>query len=219
MEKLDRKWESIAMKEKNVDKRIILGSGSPRRRELLEQIGIEFEIRTSDKEEIYESTNPEKIVKELAQMKAGNVALDLEEKEGSIAETIIIGADTVVAVDDEILGKPESEEDAFRMLKGLSGRAHQVYTGVALLVYGVDGEQKEICHAEKTEVFVHSMTDEEIQTYIASGEPMDKAGSYGIQGKFAAYIDRIEGDYYNVVGLPISYVYQKLKEENYSVLL
>lgn len=193
-------------------KRIILGSGSPRRKELLEQIGVEFEIRTSDKDEVYESTVPTEIVQELALMKAGNVAMELEEQEGNVADTIVIGADTVVVHENKILGKPADEEDAFRMLKSLSGDTHQVYTGVALLVYGEDGEVKEICHAEKTEVFVHEMSDREIKNYIASGEPMDKAGAYGIQGKFAAYIDKIEGDYYNVVGLPVAYVYQQLKE-------
>ena len=193
-------------------KRIVLGSASPRRKELLEQIGVEFEIKTSDKEEIYESTIPTEIVQELALMKAGNVAMELEEVEGNVIDTIVIGADTVVVHDNKILGKPSDEAEAFRMLKSLAGDTHQVYTGVAMLVYGEDGEAKEICHAERTEVFVHEMSDEEILNYIASGEPMDKAGAYGIQGKFAAYIDKIEGDYYNVVGLPVAYVYQQLKE-------
>lgn len=192
-------------------KRIVLGSASPRRKELLEQIGVEFEIKTSDKEEIYESTIPTEIVQELALMKAGNVAMELEEVEGNVIDTIVIGADTVVVHDNKILGKPSDEAEAFHMLKSLAGDAHQVYTGVAMLVYGEDGEAKEICHAERTEVFVHEMSDEEIRNYIASGEPMDKAGAYGIQGKFAAYIDKIEGDYYNVVGLPVAYVYQQLK--------
>ena len=173
-------------------KRIVLGSASPRRKELLEQIGVEFEIKTSDKEEIYESTIPTEIVQELALMKAGNVAMELEEAEGNVIDTIVIGADTVVVHDNKILGKPSDEAEAFHMLKSLAGDTHQVYT-------------------ERTEVFVHEMSDEEIRNYIASGEPMDKAGAYGIQGKFAAYIDKIEGDYYNVVGLPVAYVYQQLK--------
>ena len=137
--------------------------------------------------------------------------MELEEAEGNVTDTIVIGADTVVVHDNKILGKPSDEAEAFRMLKSLAGDIHQVYTGVAMLVYGEDGEAKEICHAERTEVFVHEMSDEEIRNYIASGEPMDKAGAYGIQGKFAAYIDKIEGDYYNVVGLPVAYVYQQLK--------
>lgn len=191
-------------------KRIILGSGSPRRRELLEQIGLEFEVRVSSQEEHYDSTEPEAIVKELALMKAENVASDMI-CEGALKEAVIIGADTVVVLDGRILGKPKDEADAFRMLKSLQGRAHQVFTGVSVLEYEENQERKVCNHAVETKVYVHSMDDEEIRTYIQSGEPMDKAGAYGIQGKFAAHIDKIEGDYYNVVGLPISYLYQKLK--------
>ena len=178
-------------------KRIILGSASPRRRELLAQIGVEFEVLVSDGEEHYTSTEPSEIVQELAIAKAENVAVGAAD----LKNVLLIGADTIVALDGEILGKPKSEEDAFRMLKSLQGRGHQVYTGIALLLYDEVGEKSIIRHAERTEVFVHAMEDEEICRYIATGEPMDKAGSYGIQGKFAAYIDRIEGDYYNVVGL------------------
>lgn len=192
-------------------KRIILGSASPRRRELLEQIGITFKVVTSGKEEIYHSTVPSEIVKELAQMKAENVAEELTEKEGLLKDVIIIGADTVVVRDGEILGKPADKEDAFRMLTSLQGRAHQVYTGVTVLNFDENGEKNVICYAEKTEVFVCGMTESEIQNYIASGEPMDKAGAYGIQGRFAAFIERIEGDYFNVVGLPVAYVYKQLK--------
>lgn len=199
-----------------MDKKIILGSASPRRRELLSQIGIEFTVRVSDKEEVYHSDMPEEIVKELALMKAENIAeeirTDKEKAGGKEAESVIIGADTVVVLDQKILGKPADEEDAFRMLRSLRGRAHEVYTGVAVLC--CDGGQGQItrCHAVRTEVYVHDMTDDEIRGYIATGEPADKAGGYGIQGAFAKYIDRIDGDYYNVVGLPVSYVYQTLKE-------
>ena len=189
-------------------KRIILGSASPRRRELLAQIGVEFEVLVSDGEEHYTSTEPSEIVQELALAKAENVAVGADD----LKNVLLIGADTIVALDGEILGKPKSEEDAFRMLKSLQGRGQQVYTGITLLLYDEVGEKSIIRHAERTEVFVHAMEDEEICRYIATGEPMDKAGSYGIQGKFAAYIDRIEGDYYNVVGLPVAYLYQRLKE-------
>lgn len=188
-------------------KRVILGSASPRRRELLEQIGINFDVLVSGGEERYTSTEPEEIVKELALAKAENVSAVLEEKESCL----VIGADTIVVLDGEILGKPKDEEDAFRMLKSLQGRAHQVYTGTALLDYDTEGTKNVIRHAERTEVFVHAMTDTEIRQYISTGESMDKAGGYGIQGRFAAYIDRIEGDYYNVVGLPVAYLYQQLK--------
>ena len=199
-----------------MDKKIILGSASPRRRELLSQIGIEFTVRVSDKEEVYHSEMPEEIVKELALMKAENIAeeirTDREKAGGEDAEYVIIGADTVVVLDQKILGKPADEDDAFRMLRSLRGRAHEVYTGVAVLCCGGGQGQITRCHAVRTEVYVHDMADDEIRGYIATGEPADKAGGYGIQGAFAKYIDRIDGDYYNVVGLPVSYVYQTLKE-------
>ena len=188
-------------------KTIILGSASPRRRELLAQIGVDFTVRVSRKEEIYHSTVPEEIVKELALMKAENVAEELR----ADRDMIVLGADTIVVLDDAILGKPKDEEEAFRMIHSLQGRTHEVYTGVAVLDFDKDGKKSVVNHAVGTKVFVHAMSDEEIRGYIATGEPMDKAGGYGIQGRFAPYIDRIEGDYYNVVGLPVSYVYQVLK--------
>ena len=188
-------------------KTIILGSASPRRRELLAQIGADFTVRVSGKEEIYHSTVPEEIVKELALMKAENVAEELR----ADRDMIVLGADTIVVLDDAILGKPKDEEEAFRMIHSLQGRTHEVYTGVAVLDFGKEGKKSVVNHAVGTKVFVHAMSDEEIRGYIATGEPMDKAGGYGIQGRFAPYIDRIEGDYYNVVGLPVSYVYQVLK--------
>ena len=205
-------------------KRIILGSASPRRRELLEQIGISFEVRVSDKEEVYHSLIPEEIVKELALSKAENVADDLREKQEQVKQisfdkinnvlldTIVIGADTIVVSDGSILGKPKDEADAVRMIRSLQGRSHKVYTGVAILDYDDEGKRKSVVHAVETEVFVNPMSDEEIREYAATGEPLDKAGAYGIQGRFAAYIERIDGDYYNVVGLPVSYVYRQLKE-------
>ncbi len=193
-----------------MEKRIILGSASPRRRELLSQIGVEFEVRVSGKEEIYKSTDPEDIVKELALMKAENVASELEKAEKK--DLAVLGADTIVVSGGKILGKPADEEEARRMITELQGTVHQVYTGTAILVYGHEGSRHVINHAVETKVMVHSMTPEEIGAYIATGEPMDKAGAYGIQGRFAAYIDGIEGDYYNVVGLPVSYIYQELKK-------
>lgn len=206
------------------EKRIILGSASPRRRELLEQIGVSFEVRVSDKEEVYHSQIPEEIVKELALAKAENVAGDLLEKKDQTQElyfdeennvlldTTVIGADTIVVSDGSILGKPKDEADAVRMIQSLQGRSHQVYTGVAILDFDNEGRKKAVVHAVETEVFVCRMSDEEIREYAATGEPLDKAGAYGIQGRFAAYIERIDGDYYNVVGLPVSYVYRQLKE-------
>ena len=212
----------------SMKKRIILGSASPRRRELLEQIGIEFEIVVSDAREHYKSTRPEEIVRELALMKAEHVAKEVERREKERAEqasiprletgevhlcnVVILGADTIVVRDGQILGKPSDEEEAFSMLKSLQGRMHQVYTGVAVLNSDGSGSLRTISHAEETKVYVHEMTDEEIRRYIAAGESMDKAGAYGVQGRFAAYIDRIEGDYYNVVGLPVAYLYHTVKE-------
>ena len=201
------------------NKKIILGSASPRRRELLAQIGAEFEIRVSEKEEIYHSEKPEEIVCELALMKAENVASELSEAERAGAGGL--GADTVGVLDGEIRGKPSDEEEAARMLSALQGRSHEVYTGVAVLEYAESGEgavsggwklEKKENYAVETRVYVNPMTEQEILEYIVTGDPMDKAGAYGIQGRFAAYIDRIEGDYYNVVGLPVSRVYRTLKE-------
>lgn len=188
-------------------KKIILASASPRRRELLSQTGYVFEIQVSKKEEFYTSTNPADIVKELALLKATDIAGQNERN-----NLVIIGADTVVAYQDSILGKPKSEEEAFAMIKSFQGDKHQVYTGVAILSYDEQGREKIINHAVRTDVYVNAMTDEEIWTYIKTDNVMDKAGSYGIQSGFAVYIEKIEGDYFNVVGLPVSYIYNVLKD-------
>ena len=188
-------------------KKIILASASPRRRELLAQAGYEFEIEVSHKQETYTSEAPDEIVKELALLKARDIA-----EQNDARNIIVIGADTVVAHKGAILGKPNSKEDAFDMIKGFQGDKHQVYTGVAILNYDCDGHETIVNHAVKTDVYVNSMTDEEIWHYIESDKVMDKAGSYGIQSGFAVHIEKIEGDYFNVVGLPISYVYEQLKQ-------
>ena len=188
-------------------KKIILASASPRRRELLAQAGYEFEIQVSHKEETYTSETPDEIVKELALLKAKDIA-----EQNDAKNMIVIGADTVVAHKGAILGKPKSKEDAFEMIKAFQGDKHQVYTGVAILNYDADGKETVVNHAVKTDVYVNSMTDEEIWNYIESDNVMDKAGSYGIQSGFAVYIEKIEGDYFNVVGLPISYIYKQLKK-------
>ncbi|HIV40487.1 MAG TPA: septum formation protein Maf [Candidatus Mediterraneibacter guildfordensis] len=196
------------------EKTIILGSASPRRRELLAQIGAEFEVRVSNKEEVYHSNVPEEIVKELALMKAENVAEELAEENpaGAVKSTVVIGADTIVVQDGKILGKPADEADAVRMLTGLQGRRHDVYTGVAVLDYDENGEKHVYNYPVGTAVYVNEMTEEEIRAYVETKDPLDKAGAYGIQGRFAAHIDRIEGDYYNVVGLPVSRVYRTLRK-------
>lgn len=189
------------------DKRIILASASPRRRELMAMAGFEFEVQVSHKEEVYEATEPDEIVKELSLLKAKDIASMNDAK-----SLIIIGADTVVAHNGKILGKPQSEQDAFDMIKGYQGDKHQVYTGVAILDYDKEGNETIVSHAVKTDVYVNAMTDEEIWNYIHTDNVMDKAGAYGIQSGFAIHIEKIEGDYFNVVGLPISYVYEKLKK-------
>ena len=186
---------------------IILASGSPRRKELLELIGVEFKIITSNKEEVITSSNPEEVVKELSQMKAEDVAKNVE------GPALILGADTVVAYKGNILGKPKDKEDAIRMISSFAGDDHYVYTGVCIIRKEADGLVKTISFAEGTRVTVYPMTAEEIERYADSKEPMDKAGAYAIQGLFAPYIKGIEGDYYNIVGFPIAGIYQRLKEE------
>ena len=171
------------------------------------KIGVPFEVRVSNKEEVYTNTVPKEIVKELALMKAENVASEIPAR-----NVIVIGADTIVVHEEQILGKPKDEQEAFEMIRSLQGDTHQVYTGVAVLDFDKNGEKTVINHAVETKVSVNPMSTEEIQKYIESKEPMDKAGAYGIQGRFSAFIEKIEGDYFNVVGLPVSYVYQVLKE-------
>lgn len=185
-------------------KRLILASGSPRRRELLEQIGIEPVILPSRIEEVITSTVPEDVVIELSSQKAEDVMSRCP------VGSVVLGADTVVAADGKILGKPKSHEEACEMIRLIQGRSHEVYTGVTILVKeesGVHGSQ----FAVATGVQVFPMTEEEITAYGNSEEPMDKAGAYAIQGHFAAYIEGISGDYSNVVGLPVGRVYQELK--------
>ena len=187
-------------------KRIILASASPRRREIMEQAGYEFEIMVSHKEECYKSKEPDEIVKELALLKANDIAEQIEQK-----NTAIIGADTVVAFDGKILGKPKSEQEAFEMIQSFQGDKHQVYTGVAIIEFDEQGNKKVVNEAVKTDVYVNPMTAEEIWAYIERDNVLDKAGSYGIQSGFACHIEKIEGDYFNVVGLPISRIYEVLK--------
>ena len=190
--------------------KIILASASPRRRELLTQIGIPFEIQVSDVEEKVTSIVPAEVVQELSRQKAEAVAAAVAENR----QTLVIGADTIVACDGEILGKPRDAEDAVRMLRLLSGRSHEVYTGVTFVYELGDGTQDIHTFYECTEVHFAPMTEVEIAEYVATGDPLDKAGAYGIQGFCARYITGISGDYNNVVGLPVGRVYQELKRMN-----
>ena len=173
---------------------IILASNSPRRRELLGQMGIErFHIISPDVDEtVAAGLSPAQIVEELSLRKAGAAA------KGAGPEDLIIAADTVVALDGAVLGKPHSGDEAFAMLSALSGREHCVYTGVTVL----GGGQAATEH-EETAVAFRALSPEEIRDYIATGEPMDKAGAYGIQGVGALLVQGIRGDYCNVVGLPL----------------
>lgn len=204
--------------------RLILASGSPRRKELLEQIGAEFEILPAKGEEVITSDIPSQVVMELSAQKAEEVSGRYKEELGEGKESgeergsgepkdtvVILGADTVVAYENKILGKPKDEADAVRMLQMLAGNTHSVFTGVTLIIERAGKTEKKTFFAE-TKVTMYPMSKEEIQAYVATGEPMDKAGSYGIQGRCAAYIERIEGDYNNVVGLPVALVYQTLKK-------
>lgn len=185
--------------------RVVLASASPRRKELLAQIGIEPEIRPSSMEEETGEKRPDRVVMELSRQKAEDIAT------GCKAGTMVIGADTVVAVGSEILGKPGTPMRAYEMIEMLQGRTHQVYTGVTVLLIEGDGPVHGITFSEKTDVHVYSMTHQEISEYADCGEPLDKAGAYGIQGRFAAYIKGIDGDYANVVGLPLGRLNQEIK--------
>ena len=188
-------------------KEFVLASASPRRKELLTQIGIPFRICVSDAEEIITQKHPEDIVKELAQIKAGEVF------ERGNQDAVVIGADTIVAYNENILGKPKTEEEAYDMIKMLQGNTHQVYTGMSI-IWQEEGNTKIRSYASKTEVELYDMSEEEIRSYIATKEPYDKAGAYGIQGYFARYVKQIRGDYNNVVGLPVGSLYQILNSLN-----
>ncbi len=254
--------------------KIVLASASPRRRELLARMGLEFEVLPSSGEEIITKEVPSEVVMELAKQKAESVAEELMEKAEAVTEELklkdesvaeerlkqeddfgldtgsstkeedllrnrkipesllIIGADTIVVNDGKILGKPHDANDACRMLRSLSGKTHQVYTGVCLMLIEEKNAknsdmlyiscpseeilQRETLFAEKTDVTFYPMTEDEISAYVATGDPLDKAGAYGIQGICGKYIKGIEGDYNNVVGLPIARLYQEMKK-SYSV--
>ena len=190
--------------------RIVLASRSPRRKELLEQIGVAFEILVSHVDEQITETEPGKVVEELSFQKADAVLSLLDKGKEDI---LVIGSDTVVSVDGEILGKPTDREDAVRMLSMLSGRSHEVYTGVTLLYFcQATGQVTVKCFYEMTKVNFYEMSEAEIAAYVDSRDPMDKAGAYGIQGYCARYIRGIEGDYNTVVGLPVGRLYQEGKE-------
>lgn len=181
--------------------KIILASASPRRKEIMELMGLDFSVCPSQCEEVITETDPKKVVMELSRQKAVDVACRAE------GGDIVIGSDTVVALAGLILGKPHSREHAFSMLRSMSGLTHYVYTGVTILK-----NEQQVTFAECTEVHVAAMSDDEINAYLDLGEYKDKAGAYGIQGRFAPYITGINGDFYNVMGLPAAALYKHLKD-------
>lgn len=184
---------------------IVLASASPRRRELLEQAGFHFDVIPSKGKEIIKETEPDRIVMQLSEDKAEEVAGAV--KESGRGDAVVIGADTVVVNGGRILGKPSDRQEAFNMISGLRNGCHYVYTGVTIIY-----KDKRRCFAEKTRVRVCAMSDSEIWEYIDTGECMDKAGAYGIQGRFAEYVTGIDGDYNNVVGLPVARLISELKD-------
>ena len=195
-------------------KQIVLASASPRRSELLQQAGMDFFVIPSRGEEIVTSTHPAEVVEELSLQKAQEVAERiLSGKEILVSDfSVVIGADTVVAADHKILGKPADRAEARKMITLLQGNIHQVYTGVTLIVKDAKGNIRTRTFNECTDVDVCEMTYEEVEKYISTPEPYDKAGAYGIQGSFGIYIRGIRGCYYNVVGLPISRLCHELKD-------
>lgn len=217
-------------KEQNV--RLVLASASPRRRELLSQIGLEFTVMPSTKEENAKTTEAGALVQELSRQKAADIWEQLSGGQGQNPdadqeqiseetqepnlngkrqpELLVIGADTVVCCEGKILGKPHSREAAAEMLTALQGRSHEVYTGVTLY-----SQSETVTFFECTQVEFYPMTEAEISDYIDSKEPMDKAGAYGIQGLGARFVKDIRGDYNNVVGLPVGRLYQELKSHGW----
>lgn len=178
--------------------KLVLASKSPRRSEILKNAGIDFVVRVADADEtIPDGTKPEDAVVFLAARKA--LAVERADDE------TVLGADTIVVLDDKILGKPKDKDDAYNMIKSLSGRVHSVFTGVCAVGNGVS-----LTFAEETKVEFYPLSEDEINEYINTDEPYDKAGAYGIQGLASKFIRGIQGDYFNVVGLPVSSVYKKI---------
>lgn len=190
-------------------KRLILASGSPRRRELLGKFGIPFEVIPAQGDEVAApGLTPGELVKALASHKAAEVAARVGDD-----AAVILAADTIVELDGKILGKPASPANACEMLRALSGRAHRVWSGVCIR----EGE-KVLARCECTAVHFRALSEEEIAAYVATGDPLDKAGSYGCQGAASVFIERIEGDFFNVMGLPVCLTGQMLREFDISLL-
>lgn len=187
---------------------IILASASPRRKEIMEIMGIEYKVMVANVEEVVKETVPSDMVQELAKLKTREVIARVPMQPAE--DIILIGADTMVFYQEHALGKPKDPADAARMLQMLSDDVHEVCTGVSIIIKRADANMEEFSFSVSTKVVVQPLTEEQIADYIATGEPMDKAGAYGIQGKFGIYIKEIIGDYYNVVGFPIAQIYSTL---------
>ena len=202
-----------AFLKKDIKMRIILASKSPRRREILGTIGLDFEIITSEADESSDEQNPEKRVEILAERKGRAVEELLISRGETLDGTLIIASDTLVHMDGSVLGKPSGRDSAREMLSSLSGREHYVSSGVYLSYEGVG-----IASHSTTMVRFADMSDAEIEKYLDTDEPYDKAGAYGIQGIASLFIEGIEGDYFNVVGLPIRHLY-RMADDNFGIKL
>lgn len=195
--------------------RIVLASGSPRRLELLTNIGLDFEVIPSKVEEsVPPGISPEELVRSLAREKAHDVLKTLSKEQ----KTVVIGADTMVVLDGELIGKPTDEDDARQMLRRLSERTHTVFTGVIVLKQHKDDDLKEIEHVESSLVTFRKLDEKEITAYIATREPMDKAGAYALQGVGAALVARVEGCYTNIIGLPVPTIVSMLRQAGVNIL-
>lgn len=199
--------------------KIILASQSPRRSALMKQAGFEFEIISSSIKETTTETIPNLIVEDLSCKKASDVLnqmlkfVDLSLDAFAGLSLMVIGADTIVTQNNIIMGKPKNKEDAFQMISSLQNATHQVYTGVTVILYNFDTQEKiSNSFSDCTDVTLYPMTDKEINDYISTGDCYDKAGGYGIQGEFAVHIKGINGDYNNVVGLPIAKLYRVIRD-------
>lgn len=188
-------------------KRIVLASDSPRRKEILSNLGVSFTTVSPLFKEISDKQSADAMVRSLSLQKALAVVKRLKQQGEDLSETLVIAADTAVVHQMDILGKPKSKKMAVQMLKRLRNDTHFVTTGITLLL-----GQRVLCETELTKIHFSDITDEEIENYVKSSEAMDKAGAYGIQGTAALWIDRIEGDYFNVVGFPVHRFYTMLKE-------
>lgn len=203
----------MSSKKASMQPHLVLASGSPRRKELLQSIGLNFSVIASNIDESLAERDPRKFVIELSLAKARDVAskiqADLKER------TLVLGSDTIVVLDQQILGKPDTSEHAYEMLMQLSGKAHQVYTGVSVVDLP-DGEEASIC--QSSSVIFRKLDPQEARFYANSEEPMDKAGAYALQGTAAAFVDKVDGCYSNIIGLPLPETVKLLRKFGMNVM-